>query len=254
MKCPRCGEYLAAVMARRSVVVDACPNGHGVWLDGGEKYHFVDHPREFGRLLARGLLDKQASEILCLKCVDIPMEKGLLVEQGDPLDACPRCGGMWFDAAEMTVAALLKKIKVSNVRPVLASLKGKVIGRGVPGLIWSEDVVLQDETGFIFADYRQPLHMIELWIGLFRTDRFIGKDVAVVPPGAGSVYRNPKPDGRWGDLSMLCLPDEKSSGRDHCGDRIDPVVFPTGNSWLKGSPAYHGGERYARASSTAARS
>jgi len=81
--------------------------------------------------------------------------------------------------APMNVSTLLKKIKVSSVRPVPVSLKGAIIGRGVPGLIYSEDIVLRDETGYIFLDYRQPLRIIELLFGLFRTDRFIGKNVEV---------------------------------------------------------------------------
>jgi heat shock protein HtpX len=81
--------------------------------------------------------------------------------------------------APMNVSTMLKKIKVSSVRPVPVSLKGTIIGRGIPGLIFSEDIVLRDETGYIFLDYRQPLRIIELLFGLFRTDRFIGNNVEV---------------------------------------------------------------------------
>jgi len=79
----------------------------------------------------------------------------------------------------MKVAAMLRKVKVSNVRPVPVTIEGKVIGRGVPGLIYSEDVVVQDETGFIFVDYRQPLRIIEFLFGLFRTNKFIGRDAKI---------------------------------------------------------------------------
>jgi len=77
------------------------------------------------------------------------------------------------------VSGLLKNVKVSGIRPVPATLRGTVIGRGVPGLIWSDDLVLQDETGFIFLDYRQPLRILEFMFGLFRTPEIIGKKVAV---------------------------------------------------------------------------
>ncbi len=43
--------------------------------------------------------------------------------------------------APLSVAGLLHKVKVSNVRPVPARLRGTIIGKGVPGLIWSEDFV-----------------------------------------------------------------------------------------------------------------
>src|SRR5439155_3683270 len=55
----------------------------------------------------------------------------------------------------LSVAALMHKVKVSAVRPVPATLTGKIIGKGVPGLIWSKDFVLRDQTGILLMDYRQ---------------------------------------------------------------------------------------------------
>lgn len=79
----------------------------------------------------------------------------------------------------MSVAALLKRVKVSNIRPVPCTLQGTVIGRGVPGLIYSEDFVMQDETGIIFLDYRQPFALWELLFGLLRAGEYIGRQVVV---------------------------------------------------------------------------
>ncbi len=81
--------------------------------------------------------------------------------------------------ADASVASLLKKVKVSAVRSIPVSLKGKIIGRGIPGLVYSADLVLQDETGFIFLDYRQPLRIIEFLFGIFRTPGIIGRDVVI---------------------------------------------------------------------------
>src|SRR5262249_54345599 len=64
----------------------------------------------------------------------------------------------------LSVAALLHKVKVSAVRPVPATLTGTIIGKGVPGLVYSEDFVLRDRTGIIFLDYQQPL---AIWNFLF---------------------------------------------------------------------------------------
>ncbi len=52
-RCPRCG---AALEARdmRGVAVDACPNGHGIWLDHGELDQIAK--REGDSWLARLLL------------------------------------------------------------------------------------------------------------------------------------------------------------------------------------------------------
>jgi Zn-dependent protease with chaperone function/Zn-finger nucleic acid-binding protein len=82
--------------------------------------------------------------------------------------------------APLSVAGLLHKVKVSNVRPVPARLRGTIIGKGVPGLIWSEDFVMRDGTGILFLDYRQPLRIWEWFFGLLRAGQFTGKPVEVV--------------------------------------------------------------------------
>jgi heat shock protein HtpX len=90
---------------------------------------------------------------------------------------------------DFTVSGLLRKVKVSGVRPVPCRVRGKVIGRGIPGLLWSEDMVLQDATGYIFLDYRQPLAIFEWLFGLFRTPGLIGQEVEV----EGWYRRSPVP-------------------------------------------------------------
>ncbi|MEM1049505.1 MAG: M48 family metalloprotease [Pseudomonadota bacterium] len=86
-------------------------------------------------------------------------------------------GGRFFP--EMTVAALLKFVKVSDVRPVHCTMRGTVIGRGVPGLIYSEDFVMRDDTGIIFLDLRQPLGIWEIFFGLLKAGEFQDKPVVV---------------------------------------------------------------------------
>lgn len=79
----------------------------------------------------------------------------------------------------MKISSLLSKIKVSEVRPIPVTVNGKIIGRGVPGYMFSEDMVLEDESGIIFLDYRQPLAIWEFLFALMRTDKYIGKEVTV---------------------------------------------------------------------------
>jgi heat shock protein HtpX len=90
---------------------------------------------------------------------------------------------------EMSVATLLKKVKVSAVRPVPCTLKGRVIGRGVPGYIFSEDFVMRDDTGIIFLDYRQPLAIWEWLFGLLKAGKYEDREVVV----AGWYRRSPVP-------------------------------------------------------------
>jgi heat shock protein HtpX len=89
----------------------------------------------------------------------------------------------------LSVAALLHKVKVSAVRPVPVTLTGTIIGKGVPGLIWSEDFVLQDRTGILFLDYKQPLALWDFLFGVLRAGGYQGKEVRV----SGWFRRAPVP-------------------------------------------------------------
>ena len=59
-------------------------------------------------------------------------------------------------------------------------MKGNGFGRGVPGLVWSEDFVVKDETGIMFLDYRQPFRIIEFFFGLLRRGQLDRAEVEAV--------------------------------------------------------------------------
>ena len=90
---------------------------------------------------------------------------------------------------KMRVSVLLRKVKVSGVRSVPCTLNGRIIGRGIPGLIWSEDFVMKDDTGIIFLDYRQPLRIWEFLFGLMRGQELQNVEVEVT----GWYRRSPVP-------------------------------------------------------------
>lgn len=90
---------------------------------------------------------------------------------------------------DASVAALLKAVKVSAARPVPCRLTGTIVGRGLPGYILGEDFVLDDGTGIMFLDYRQPLALWEALFGFLRADKFQGKRVTV----SGWYRRAPTP-------------------------------------------------------------
>jgi hypothetical protein len=101
---------------------------------------------------------------------------------------------------ERKIEHLVGEVKVSNVRSIPAKLKGTVIGRGIPGLYWSEDLVIQDDTGFMVMDYRQPLRVLEWLFGLFRAESFVGQQVTAT----GWYRRFPHP---FLELWQVTLPD-----------------------------------------------
>jgi heat shock protein HtpX len=74
-----------------------------------------------------------------------------------------------------TVRSLIEEVKVSAVRAIPCTLTGQIIGRGIPGLFYSEDLVLQDESGFIVLDYRQPLRIFEFLFGWIKAEKLIGQ-------------------------------------------------------------------------------
>jgi heat shock protein HtpX len=77
--------------------------------------------------------------------------------------------------ARRNVRSLVGEIEVSGIRPIPCALEGQIIGRGVPGLFYSDDLVLQDHSGYIVMDYRQPLRIFEFLFGWFRAEKLIGK-------------------------------------------------------------------------------
>jgi len=90
---------------------------------------------------------------------------------------------------EMSVETLLQQVKVSDIRPIPCTVRGTVRGKGIPGLFFSDDLVMQDDTGIIFLDHRQPLAIWEWIWGWMRGDSMIGKEIVV----QGWYRRSPMP-------------------------------------------------------------
>ncbi len=125
-----------------------------------------------------------------------------------------------------TVAELVGTWDVSQVKGIPAVLKGTVIGRGVPGLFWSKDLVLQDETGFVTVLYQQPFTWIETLFGLFRAQSLVGQEVRV----AGWFRRGPGPVFEASHLEL----EDGSTVRCHyrLGQWIAAVLLVAVGTWL----------------------
>ena len=80
---------------------------------------------------------------------------------------------------EANVAGLLAEPKVSGIRSIPCELKGLIIGRGDPGCVFSEDFVLQDETGIMFLDYNQPLFILNKIFAITRARENLDRNAVI---------------------------------------------------------------------------
>ncbi len=84
---------------------------------------------------------------------------------------------------------LVTTINVSPVKPVPAVVRGNVLGRGAPGLFWSEDVFIRDKHGMLYIDYDYGIGFINTLFGIFKTRDMVGRNVEVM----GWYRRGPRP-------------------------------------------------------------
>ena len=90
---------------------------------------------------------------------------------------------------ETNVYSLLSEVKVSGITSIPCTLSGKIIGRGNPGCIFNEDFVIEDNTGIMFLDYNQPVHIVNKLFALFKSQEYFDKIVKV----KGWYRRSPVP-------------------------------------------------------------
>ncbi len=88
-----------------------------------------------------------------------------------------------------SVLDLVTVINVSPVRPVPAIIEGKIIGKGIPGYYFSDDLFFQDETGLLYIDYRFGLSIMDFFWAIARVNRLIGQKVRI----RGWYRRGPSP-------------------------------------------------------------
>lgn len=85
-------------------------------------------------------------------------------------------GGYW----PYSLDELLFREDASPIKGIPAAIEGKVIGKGIPGLFYSEDLVVDDGTAIMLVDYRQPFRIFEFLFGIFKADELQGQEVKIV--------------------------------------------------------------------------
>ncbi len=93
------------------------------------------------------------------------------------------------DFQKVTVRDLLGVVNVSGVTAVPCEVEGKIIGKGDPGCIFSEDYIVKDKTGIVFVDYKQPLRLLDKIFAIFKSAKYVDQDVII----RGWYRRNPTP-------------------------------------------------------------
>src|SRR5436309_3872585 len=81
-----------------------------------------------------------------------------------------------FEAVD-EVTSLLERIDAGPVAGIGVNVKGKIIGRGMPGYVLSPDLVVQDSSGFVPLLYSQPLPFWGSLFALFKADKYFGQEV-----------------------------------------------------------------------------
>ncbi|MFA6317400.1 MAG: zf-TFIIB domain-containing protein [Elusimicrobiota bacterium] len=111
MKCPKCQDaILAEVQVGPGLAVDLCRSCSGAWLDKSELYRFVRRPQRLYEELASAFRSVSPSNFSCPRCGKMMLHSRL--DSADVvLEACPGCGGTWFDKGEV------EKIQAAIARP-----------------------------------------------------------------------------------------------------------------------------------------
>ena len=87
------------------------------------------------------------------------------------------------------IVELITNIKVSPIRPVPAIIEGKIIGKGIPGYYFGEDLYFQDNTGLMYIDYRFGIRLVDFFWALSKANRLVGQRVRI----KGWYRRGPGP-------------------------------------------------------------
>ena len=87
------------------------------------------------------------------------------------------------------VAGLLERLDAGPVTGIGVTVKGQIVGRGMPGYVLSPDLVVSDRSGFVPLLYRQPIPFARAFFGLFRAEAFQGQEVEA----RGWYRRSPGP-------------------------------------------------------------
>ncbi|HVX69765.1 MAG TPA: M48 family metalloprotease [Mycobacteriales bacterium] len=77
------------------------------------------------------------------------------------------------------VTSLLSRMDASPVTGIPVSIKGRVLGRAMPGYVFSADIVVQDDSGYVPVLYTNQMPFFRTFFALCRAGRFANEEVMV---------------------------------------------------------------------------
>lgn len=101
LRCPACKDAaLSEFSPREGLSVDHCQACGGAWLDIGEVYAFTRDPKTAQAALKSAYGRAMPTSRACPRCARA-MRSVRLEASGVLIEACPACGGNWFDKGEL---------------------------------------------------------------------------------------------------------------------------------------------------------
>lgn len=107
--CPRCNGPMA-LLAKKNIELDACPQCMGIWFDKDELDKITDGCASF-----EGLIYTAKSLGRKLPCPSCGKKMTYATVEGITIDFCQDCAGIWLDAGELSaVGGVLQKKEVAK--------------------------------------------------------------------------------------------------------------------------------------------
>jgi heat shock protein HtpX len=86
-----------------------------------------------------------------------------------------------FDNTETkNILSLMEDLYADPIKGKPIILRGTIVGRGMSGYYFSEDLMLQDETGLIYLNYQSGIPLVgNILFALKKVEKIIGKEVEI---------------------------------------------------------------------------
>ncbi|MFO8017594.1 MAG: zinc metalloprotease HtpX [Promethearchaeia archaeon] len=87
------------------------------------------------------------------------------------------------------IRELVSRVKASPIRAIPAYVEGVIVGKGIPGYYFAEDLYLDDGTGIMYIDYQFGIGLVDFFFALKGARKLVGQKVRI----RGWYRRGPSP-------------------------------------------------------------